>query len=373
MAKQNMSLESVLDEERRDVLALLERTSNQQARGGTASSAGSGRASSPFTSPQSPVRSMLDIESGNVPRSSSIAGTNNGISRPPRSVPIGSMLDIDSSPPRNTTSIQSAQISPTETNHRATLMNSSQHRSLSDAASRPAEFGPRAPGTDPTSAYQFSGYLTSNPGGPVVPKRNTQAGKKNSISNAMAEVVRGGDLSSFGARDRGRNQSVAGTGIAGFAKSKSPHNRFGLRSNSPHSSMLNPDPNIVLNNGQIVDKNSAYRRLSDTNLANSESSLSTLSDKARWRRTDSGNAVGPRDARLEKDYASFEGGYAVAESSDDDDGSSEEDRNRGRMKEIGESDTSEADPESSTLNMGRAKGPRTALSLMAAAEEERTW
>jgi hypothetical protein len=79
------------------------------------------------------------------------------------------------------------------------------------------------------------------------------------------------------------------------------------------------------------------------------------------------------DARLEKDYASFEGGYAVAESSDDDDGSSEEDRNRGRMKEIGESDTSEADPESSTLNMGRAKGPRTALSLMAAAEEERTW
>ena len=34
-------------------------------------------------------------------------------------------------------------------------------------------------------------------------------------------------------------------------------------------------------------------------------------------------------------------------------------------------DPNENDPESQTLGMGRAKGPRTALSLMAAAEEER--
>jgi len=259
----------------------------------------------------------------------------------------------------------SAQSSPIDANHRAALANHSQHRSLSDAASRPVDFGPRAPGFEKTNEYQFSGYLTSNPGGPIVPKRNTQAGRK--FPSAMAEVMKG-DLSSLTGKDRGRNNSIATTGINNTAKSKSPHNRLGIRSNSP---VVSPDTSkFVLKDGRVMDMNSAYRRLSDANLALAGGGLSSLSGKSRRRRTNSGEEVGPDDARLEKDYTPIEGEDAVADSSDEEGRSSDEERQRGRKKEsrVG---SENADPESQTLGMGRAKGPRTARSLMAAAEEER--
>ena len=382
MANKHMSLESVLDEERKQVLAILEGTAAGGRPRGSASSTGPERTGSPFATPRSPVRSMLDVDPS-VPRHSSLPGTNgSGITSPPiRSMldidsppPVRSMLDISTPPPSSTTahqtSTRSAQTSPTEANHRAAMANSQQHRSLSDAASRPADFGPRAPGFGLTSQYQFSGYLQSNPGGPVVPKRNTQAGKK-VIPSAMAEVVRGGDLSSFGSRDRGRNHSIGGTGIGNnVAKSKSPSNRIGLRTSSPHSSMLNPDPTqFVTKDGRVIDMNSAYRRLSDANLAKSGGGLSSLSEKSRRRRTNSGDAMIPEDdggGRLEKDYA---GEDALEDSSDEDGRSSDEERSRGRKKEGREN--SNDGPESQTIGMGRAKGPRTALSLMAAAEEER--
>lgn len=380
MAK-HMSLESMLDEERRDVLALLEGPPSGRTRG-SANSAVSGRASSPFTKPQSPVRSMLDIDQDAPPRRSSSATPNGGTKGSPRVVPVRSMLDIEtpppaanpvrsmldiSSPPPSSAASRSAQTSPTEVNHRAPMANKVQHRSLSDAAARPVTFGPRtsAVGGNPESAYQFSGYLPSNPGGPVVPKRNTQAGKKNSLPSAMAEVVRGGDFSGFGPRDRGRNSSVGGNGLV--AKSKSPHNRLGLRSNSPH---LSPDPTkVVLDDGRVIDLNSAYRRLSDANLALSRGGLSSLSGKSSRRRTNSGDAIGPGGSRLEKDYTPIDGEDAVLDSSDED--YSDEEQRRGRKKDS-RSDSNENDnPESQTLGMGRGKGPRTAQSLMAAAEEER--
>jgi len=382
MAK-HMSLESMLDEERRDVLALLEGPPTGRTRG-SASSTTSGRASSPFTNPQSPVRSMLDIDQDTAPRRPSTTATNGNIKSSPRVAPVRSMLDIDTSPPAagpvrsmldvsstppSTATSRSAQTSPTEVNHRAHMANSVQHRSLSDAGSRPAAFGPRtsAVGSNPESAYQFSGYLPSNPGGPIVPKRNTQAGKKNSLPSAMAEVVRGGDFSGFGTRDRGRNSSDGGNGLV--AKSKSPHNRLGLRSNSPH---LSPDPSkLVMDDGRVIDLNSAYRRLSDANLALSKGGLSSLSGKSRRRRTNSGDAIGPGSSRLEKDYTPIDGEDAVIDSSDEDD--SDEEQRRGRKKDS-RSDFNESDnPESQTLGMGRGKGPRTVQSLMAAAEEERTF
>ena len=198
----------------------------------------------------------------------------------------------------------------------------------------------------------------------MIPKRNTLAGKKNSLPSAMAEVVRGGDFSGFGPRDRGRNSSVGGNGLV--AKSKSPHNRLGQRSNSPH---LSPDPSLlVMDDGRVIDMNSAYRRLSDANLALSHGGLSSLSGKGRRRRTNSGAAVGSADSRLEKDYTPIDGEDALLDSSDEDD--SDEEQRRGRKKDS-RPDSSENDLESQTLGMGKAKGPRTALSLMAAAEEER--
>ncbi|TVY35209.1 Uncharacterized protein LSUB1_G005785 [Lachnellula subtilissima] len=369
MAK-NMSLESVLDEERKDVLALLEGKSGLHTKK-PASSAGSGRAPSPYN-PRSPVRSMLDIaEDPAVSKHSPLASSN---SRPAR-VPVRSMLDISSPPPTPAITTVSASTSPTHLAHRSHHANTQhqQHRSSSDAASHPAEFGPRTnvlgptkPG--PSAAYQFSGYLPSNPGGPVAPRRNTQAGKKASIPNAMAEVVRGGEITGgFGARDSGRNHSIASKGI-GTSKSRSPHNRVGGRSSSPH---LSPElSKFKLDDGRTIDMTSAYTRLSDANLALSGGRLSSLSGKGR-RRTNSGDAIDPLNGgRLEKDYT---GDDALADSSDEDEHSSDEERTRGRKKTVkrqnGES--SEDHPEAKTLGMGRAKGPRTALSLMAAAEEER--
>ncbi|KAF4635347.1 hypothetical protein G7Y89_g2751 [Cudoniella acicularis] len=367
----HMSLESMLDEERRDVLALLEATPVVRTRG-SASSIGSGRASSPFT-PRSPVRSMLDIAEDVPSRSASVSSTNGGMTSPGRAGPVRSMLDIDSPPPPPRQKVgngtMSAQTSPTQANHRAYNGNSAQHRSLSDAATRPAEFGPRSNVLDmgrsnPNSAYQFAGYLPSNPGGPVVPKRNTQAGKKPS---AMAEAVRGGDLSVFSSsRDRGRNHSIVGTGIS-TAKSRSPHNRLGLRSNSPH---VNPEKKFVLDDGRVIDMNSAYRRLSDANLALSSGGLSSLGGKSR-RRTNSGDAVGQGNSRLEKDYVPVDGEDALVDSSDEDHTSDEESRGRKTLAQGYDGQLPDDHPESTTLGMGRAKGPRTARSLMAAAEEER--
>jgi hypothetical protein len=108
--------------------------------------------------------------------------------------------------------------------------------------------------------------------------------------------------------------------------------------------------------------------LSDANLALSSGGLSTLSEKSGRRRTNSGDAVGPDGARLEKDYTIIDGEDALLDSSDEDLKSSD-DEQRGRKKE----ERREESPGSKTLGMGRAKGPRNAQSLMAAAEEERAY
>jgi hypothetical protein len=380
MAKPIMSMEAALDEERKSVLALLEGPAQPtRVQRGSASSAGTGRTSSPFRTPRSPVRSMLDIsEDPAPPRHASIAGTNGGITSPSRPGVIRSMLDINNNtpPPQST---RSAQTSPTEPQHKArSLLNNQLHpRSMSDATGRPADFGPRAAPErstkgDLTSEYQFSGILTANPGGGIVPKRNTLAGK-----GAMADIVRGTEHGTSLGKDRGRNHSIASTGIGRNtgSKSRSPHNRLGLRSNSPHGSLLNNNSTNLLNNpgkfaldnGTVVDMNSAYRRLSDANLALAGGSLSGLG-KSR-KRTESEDILSADGTRLVKDY-SFPEDDAVAESSDEDHShTSDEERHRGRRK----SDGDEEDLESSTIGMGRAKGPRQARSLMAAAEEERRY
>lgn len=410
MARATMSIEAAMDEERRDVLELLEGGhSNEQEKRGSASSAGSAvRSSSPFTIP---IRSMLDITT-ELPKHASIAIANSNIPKsttPAQSV--RSMLDIGPRIP----SPKTVQASPTKTTHKSRSMldigldeisktpssrvtplspsegiprsrntNGKIHpRSKSDAAVRqrpPAEFGskrlstvpPKAaaapPKEDKTAGFQFSGYLSSNPGGPFVPKRNTLAGKKaEPPPTAMAGVVRG-DLSGYsGPRDRGRH-STTGTTVGGSSKSKSPHNRLGVRSISPNISNTNAvslsvPGKLALDNGTLVDKSNAYRKLSDANLAKAGGRLSILSNRNR-RRTTSGST--PESSRLEKDYSYNAEDGAAVESSDEDGHTSDEERHRGREKAA-----KDQHPESKTLGMGRAKGPRTALSLMGAAEEER--
>ncbi|TGO19629.1 hypothetical protein BTUL_0003g00830 [Botrytis tulipae] len=380
MANKNMSQESAAEQERQEVLALLHST-NARPRGSVSSTgsghrAGGGRSLSPFANmARSPVRSMLDIDSAPAKtRHSSIGGTITGSTASVRSMldvktplttspAVRSMLDV-SSTASTASGSRSAQTSPTAINHKTHAKNGRQSRSSSDAAAKSTiEFGPRAITRVDPNEYQFSGYLPSNPGGPSVPKRNTQAGKR--ITNSMAEVVRSGvDLSGFGGgRDRERHNSIgSASGIA--AKSKSPHNRFSPRSSSPAPTDLSKY--AVLDNGKVLDVNSAYQRLSDANLARSNGELSMLSQKSRQNRPDNEyfDINGPR---LKKDYVPMEGEESVVDSTDE----SDDEGPRGRRKKARSVDGDDSERESTTLGMGQAKDSRTPLSQMAAAEAER--
>ncbi|KFX96824.1 hypothetical protein O988_05156 [Pseudogymnoascus sp. VKM F-3808] len=262
------------------------------------------------------------------------------------------MLDIG--PPAPPTS-KSASTSPTERPNISSLSLSS--KSLSDIPPHQPAQG-RYKG-DVTDSYQFSGYLQSNPGQPLAPRRNTLAGKK-AAPAPLPEGVRV-DLPGYNARDR--VNAMGSTGIGSNNKSRSPHNRHNLRSSSPALGPTLPSNMLVMDSGAVVDKDSAYRRLSDANLALAGGSFSSLANKPR-RRTDSNDK---RDLRLQKDYT-FTGAEDAVESSDE--ASTDEDGPRGRRSEgrVGKGDDH---PESTPIGMGRAQGQRTARSLMAAAEEER--
>ncbi|TPX15495.1 uncharacterized protein E0L32_004475 [Thyridium curvatum] len=338
MSHQAMSMEAMLDEERREVLALLERRPAARR----SDSANDVRSSSPFTTPRSPVRSMLDI-GGPVPAPAPATR---------------SLLDVDSPPPSATRQTFSERGSSPE----GSVL--SHTRSMSDAASKPpADLGPwsTSRSKDPTAAYQFSDIITSK-SGPALPKRVSQGGKR--ASNSMAELLRSGDLSNLVfPGERGRHSSTGGaTGRPGAAggKSKSPHNRLGVRSQSPallSGRQLSPAGRAVLDDGRTVDINHAYRRLSDANLAWGGGSLSEL---ARRKQSEEQSNTG----RLAKVYFTPDGEALPEESSDDDGPSStDEEGERGRKTER-PSTGSDPDP-------ALTKEARKTLSLLAAAEEER--
>lgn len=364
-----MSMEAMLDEERLEVLALLE---NSQPKAPKPSA--SGRSPSPFTTPRSPVRSMLDIgddllSPSLTPGSLSYATAKNYSPRlaPVRSMldvgpaqpPVRSMLDVGDSPPSSTTKkVFSSPSSPIESSSRG---NTTHPRSMSDAASRPADFGPRSSASrfDPTSNYQFSDIVTNN-SGQALPKRVTQRGKRSS----MAEVMRGNDVSSLVLPgDRGRHYPVGGATLRLKDKSKSPHNR-GMRSNSPGNLLqgrqLSPAGRQMLGDTLDIDINNAYRRLSDAALARSGGSLSELG-----RRKKPDDAAG--NGRLTKDYLSPDGDLLVEDSSEDNASSSEDEGERGRKAARSFGNTNQQSTGSASPEI--TKTPR---SLLAAAEEERT-
>lgn len=355
-----MSLEAALEEERLEIENII--LQRQYASRSPPPLPASGRSSSPYTSPQSPVRSMLDV--GPTPRS-------------PPPVPVRSMLDISSGPPRSMLEISAAPLAsgarspgPTSTHTSPTLSykapigaNSSRNRSMSDAASTPAEFGPRSPppmspplsgrNNDIMSSYQFGNILpTIGQAGPG--RRVQQPGPR---SGSIGEALRSPDLSNLvlpGERGRGFPRRTN--------KSKSPSNRFSLRSNSPHGSLLGNSSGahqqsqgtLMLDNGQIVDMNNAYRKLSDANLIYGGSGLASL---ARKKAADS-DGLG----RIEKDNMSPYGELLSDEDSDDDANSSDEESQRGRKL------TTRADEQ-----RGSSAPASSAKSLLAAAEEERTY
>lgn len=251
-------------------------------------------------------------------------------------------------------------------------------RSFSDASSKPVEFGPRAVANrnDPTLDYQFSGILTHNTG-QAAPKRNTQGSWKpsggkssggKSSGGSLGEALRGSDLGglqipseserkrSFGGRLSGGSTGGGGSGT----KSKSPHNRLSSRSSSPAYSMLGPGK-AMLENGTVIDMASAYRKLSNANLAFSGGTLSSLPQR---QSNDDGG-------RMIKDYMSPDGEQLG--SSDEEEPYSSDDEDRGRRKAPrslnphakGDADDDESKPMSKEAGKSH--------SLLAAAEEERMY
>ncbi len=368
-------MEAMLDEERREVLALLEGSTGPRPR---PPSALGNRSPSPYT-PRSPVRSMLDI--GDDPQTpdllypASPQSFSTKTAASPRAAPVRSMLDVDSPPTQPVRSmldvdtplpaarqVLSTPSSPTDLHPRG--HGSGPHpRSMSDVSNRPVDFGPRlGPArVDPTSEYQFSGIITSN-AGQALPKRVTQGGKR---TGAMAEIMRGSDVTGLVLPgDRGRHHSATGpsSGRPGGSKSKSPHSRPGMRSHSPRTTpllgrTLSPAGRAVLNDPEILDYNNAYRRLSDAALARSGGSLSELG-----RRKSSNYMAGT--GRLAKDYLSPDGELLVEESSEDNESMSEDEGQRGRK----------VARNLDNITSGAGASPesqRQAKSLLAAAEEER--
>ncbi|KAI9825386.1 MAG: hypothetical protein M1832_001116 [Thelocarpon impressellum] len=370
-----MSLESALDDERREILKLLEGPAAQ--RPSRPSLGPDGRTISPLGT-RSPVRSMLDVS---ISHGASTARA-----------PIRSMLDPASPPPsRPTHSVNTSPTASLESQRESTL-----HRSRSDAAAHPPAAGPRPlrdrdrltselrPRLSPNSDYQF-GMLPASQAH-ALPKRVSQGGRLPSMLPGSKTSVAGGGPSARGG-DRGRN-SIPGASARPHVASKSPSSAFD-RSRSPNSRLTSDPGKFVTPGGNIVDMSSAYRRLSDAYLARSGGSLSALPGRQdpNHPRSGSGETLSPSGGlRLQKDYyGTGHGDEAVVESSEDSYASSDDDmasegrRGRGRSRRKGdgrvegwdENERQGGSGAESMLGMGRAKGPRASLSLLAAADEER--
>ena len=385
-----MSLESALDEERRDVMDILEGRV-LQPRDSTASTA------TPLgprnASPVPIVRSMLDIGVPLETRrgSSTSIGSGSRITSP---LEIRSMLDIKGSGMTHGRITHSLTTSATASKPSVDSL----HRAQSEAASHPPDGRPRAQSdrgreaVDLNAEYQFS--MLPSIKSQALPKRVTQGGKKQGSNvNSMVSIMQGQELGPMPrGRDSGRHNSTAG--IPG-GTSKSPSSRLNYRPQSPEGSVLNtsssnpiPTPGRFLTDaGKVIDMSNAYRRLSDAALLQSGGGLSTLPAKPRSELVPagSGQMLSPTgEIRLQKDYyENDENDEAAIETSDEDSHSgSSGNEGRGKQKSRGRQPSKqkksikgrdEAGKSTSIgmLGMGRVGGPRKVKSLMAAAEEER--
>lgn len=306
-----MSLESALDEEMREVMALLEGKSAPPRPARNESPHLGARASSPVTA-TSPVRSMLDIGGPPVTRSMLDTVSPRSSSRGP----------LPSSPP------------------------------------------PSARSVNPEAAYKFEMLPTIE--AHSMPKRVTQAGKKNNNNKPRAMSSVYGESSDMLAstRDSTRHGSLSGflgkpkSGSPGPGRSQSP----GGRKLNTHPMNLKPSPNkYVTDSGKVIDMNAAYRRLSDAALLRSGGNLSNLptrkgSDPATGVTLSPGGGV-----RLATDdFGDSEGAVETSDDSEDEDG----DGGWGAGKSRGRRRTRRDSTEQSA-------GDKVARSLLAAAEEER--
>lgn len=316
-------IEAVLLAENQEVLAAAAREQHRSPTRtrGSASSEGGKRArnSSPWNSPRSPTRQLLEVEKEG-PRRASLGFSTSYINHSPNYNPaqgltVGTVarpvLDTHVSTPAKLT--KSAATSPVDTTHRSAVFNATRSRTLSDASNHPASFGARSGLSNALEATSHS--AGTSPSSAVVHKRSAQGSgwTKKLVPSAMAEVVRGGDLITFGVTDRGRNHSTGGLGKR-FAKSRSPGG-WGLRSLSPGVK------GVKLNGKPVVAKPTSLK----PTISNTSSPLSSRP------RADSESSVeqDPR-VRMRRDSVASKTGSEAASDSSDGPPSSDDERYRGR-------------------------------------------
>lgn len=330
-----MSLESALDEERREVMRLLE--GRPLVPKAIARTSAAGRSASPVSA-QSPVRSMLDIG----------VGITNP-QRPARAAPvqaIRSMLDTSTPAPPPAATVNISPLSPNQAVTPATTQSTAGQR------------------LDPETAYQFEMLPTVE--AYALPKRVTQGGK---LPRSQPLLDPGGSGSGSMPRARSsKSKSYKSTSPSSRLPSGRPISPGGRRLNT-NSLNLMSDPGVfVTDSGKSVDMQTAYRRLSDAALLRSGGSLSVLANR---RTVDAkGEAPAPGGGtRLHEDYYSPSEGPALDSSDDSDDSftgkSRSADRRRGRRLTRNRDDNKRDDSDSQSSPDGRR--PK---SLLAAAEEE---
>ncbi|KMP05277.1 hypothetical protein CIRG_04957 [Coccidioides immitis RMSCC 2394] len=348
----HMSLEAALDEERREILDILEGRKHAQQQAPRP-----GRRASPAP----PVRSMLDIAPDpGAQRHGSIAGIGVGVTQPPNR--------STAKPGTGTPHLHRRHLKATA--------------GASDASSRSFPEIKKRHGVDPQQDYQFE-MVPSIPNY-ALPKRVTQGGKlghhnNTTHKNSMAAVMSGADFGPFPGAPRGR-QTGRHPSLPG--QSRSPSSRLG-RSQSPGTRLLNTNSmnlmstpgKFVTDSGKVINMDHAYRRLSAAALSRSGGSLANYPGKAAPKQADGVDGTAEGDVRLQKDYYSdtLDGGFSEDYTSEEDvgDTSSGEDAwkseiHRGRRRTRKRADTD--GPGQGSSNSG---GPRKIRNLLDAAEEER--
>lgn len=327
-------IEAALRAENEEVLAAAKQQQRSPTRTRHSASSASGkraRNSSPWNSPRSPTRALLDTEA-EAPRRASSAYTNGHISTTGYStsyinhspnlmhaqlVPAGIALSptIDTSMITPVKITKSAATSPVDGVHRSAMSNAGRLRTSSDASNHPSSFGVRSGvsnGSD-LSPQSSAGTLNS-----VALQKKSAPGSswsKMMKPSAMAEVVRGGDLMAFGTAERQRNHSTGGLGKR--FKSRSPAGW--VRSNSP--GVRGPK---VKGGSPIAPKQTSMKKT----VSNTSSPLSTRP------RADSESSVDMEPkARTRRDsIVSKDGSEAITDDSsgNEDAESSDEEQYRGR-------------------------------------------
>ncbi|KAJ9294673.1 hypothetical protein DTO271G3_6593 [Paecilomyces variotii] len=343
--RDKMSLEAALDEERREILELLEgRRSSKQS---------SSLKNDAHTTPTAAVRSMLDVSPDAPPphRGSTTAGAGGtALSGRRLSLPKRSFSGVPS-PPSPLRTSRSATDSPPASEAASSDTASTQRRASDGTDHIPS---PRRKVIEDKRGLDLRDYRFDMQ--PSIPKQEQSK-----------HASQGGPT---GGAEPGRpSPRLSTASIPRLDRSASPI------SHTPSQSSLNlapPTGKLVMDNGKLIDMDRAYTRLSDTALAGSSGSLSTLTRGSVESVSEDG------DVRLEKDY--IEGGengsgtIDTSEEEIDDTSSGEDDHgtHRGRRRSRKKlTDSSTASEHSEGEGNDAVAGSTEPKTLLEAAEEER--